>query len=615
MSNRTEHNYSDKNDQNTEKEPNLFNNSITYDHIREKTKGLKDDDHPDYGRKHSRHSSGDNSGSRGDNSNNGDKGSKNSGGDSNTGENKNIMEEIMKRIDDGTLKSSETDEQWQYLANQEKTVAADKLYLFDKKQSNSHGDGHGHGSYNDEKPKSDYNSKNTHSESINDYMKKDQQSFSSHEQPQYNNYTPKASSYGPSYGDGPSMSYDKSLDVDKYEGFNSEEDLTLNKLEMLRKLGELVQHGVKLSQNYNMNSSYKTMKYEYDLHKSIRDKSNGVKWLSNLMLNACWGVELANDNFNPFEFKLEGWSEQMNEDVDDYRDVLGELYEKYFKAGKPIPPELKLVLMIGGSAVKFHIAHTALGKIPSLKEALQQNPGLASKLNEQTVNEKVKEQVKEQFKKQKETFDKKSDEQHEIATKRAKDLQMVKEKEAEFLKYQQSQTSNQTSPQQMMQQQIAQQQQMMQQQMMQQQILQDQMMKDQMLQQQLLDKQKQLEELKKQLSQQRSDTRSNYTNNSDSRQTNIQATMKAPTIPASLKNKFSLATNKPGLNANLATQNNKFNKIIDNHDNVSFDPNLDNIINNGFNDTQSRISNDSSNDSRASKPKKPRKKSSIKIDT
>ncbi|QKF93945.1 hypothetical protein QKU48_gp0487 [Fadolivirus algeromassiliense] len=589
----TENNNSAKNDfhAGSDREPNLFNNSISYDHIREKSKKFTGDDHPDYSAgKSNKEESNDNG--------------------------KNVMEEIMKNLDN--LKSSETDMMFEYMRNPDKTVPEDKLQLFEKQHTNNNYQ------QTDDRNKTDTDNRH-HTESLNDYMQKTQPVQQPVNNTGYNtSYVPKASSYGPSYGDGPS-NISNQVD-DRYHGFGSEEELNLAKLEMLRKLGELTQYGVKLSQNYNMNSDYKAMKYEYELHRSIRDKHNGTKWLSNLMLNVCWGVELANENFNPFEFKLKGWSEQMNEDIDEYYDVLGELYEKYFKSGKPIPPELKLVLMIGGSAVKFHIAHTALGKIPSLSEALMQNPALANKLKEQAVTDKVK----EQFDKQKETFEKKSNEQHLMATKKAQDLQMLKEKQDEFIRMQHAQQSNQVNQQAN--------QQYMQQQMIQQQMMQQQMMQQQLMQQQLLDKQKQLEELRKQLDQQRSDSRSMYTSGTNN--SKQQATMKVPVIPESLRGKFNLASNKPAIpmstdqfQESLRQQqilmhkqqlkDNEINKmdvgriINGSRDSASIDPNIDNIINGGFNDTQSRISDDDrSRDSRKSTgSRKSRKKPSIKIDT
>jgi hypothetical protein len=535
-------------------EANLLNNSISYDYMMDKSKREYKDDH---------HDNNDNDGK------------------------KNVMDEIMKNLD--KLPNTETDMLFQYMANPDKLKSQDQVQFFEK-------DAYTHHETQDKH----------HNESINDYVNKDQ------DQKGYgddNHNTPKASAYGPSYGDGPAYGNglsqgDMSQPNDKYCGFATEEDLNLAKLDMLRKLGELMnQHGVKLSQNYSMNSDYKAMKYEYELHRSIRDKHNGVKWMSNLLLNVTWGLEIANDAFNPFEFTLKGWSEQMNDDIDEYYDVLGELYEKYFKSGKPIPPEFKLLFMMGASAVKFHIAHTALGKIPNLSEALSQNPELAKKLNEQAISENIKKQNE----KQKETFGKKLEEQHETARKKSEELQIIKDKQSELIK---SHQKTQESQKEFMEQHSAQQQ-----------FIQQQMFQQQVMQQQLLEKQKNLEILQKQLNQQRSDTRSMYTNNTHTteKKKGSQRTMQPPVIPESLKNKFSLKRKEQNISDYNDAMNIGIGALMMNDGNkININPEVEDIINNKLNDTHSVISdNDSfaSKDSRSNASKKSRKRSTLKVKT
>ena len=134
-------------------------------------------------------------------------------------------------------------------------------------------------------------------------------------------------------------------DYDNYNELAPEAQM-LKKLDMLRKLGELAQYGVKLSQNYNMSSDYFTMKYEYELHKNIRAKQNSVNWMSSLMLNCIYGVEILNDKYNPFDLKLKNWSEQINADINNYYDIFGEIadgvaegilytYKYFLKSSKP----------------------------------------------------------------------------------------------------------------------------------------------------------------------------------------------------------------------------------------------------------------------------------------
>ena len=41
-------------------------------------------------------------------------------------------------------------------------------------------------------------------------------------------------------------------------------------------------------------------------------------------------LEFLNNKFDPFDIKLDGWSESVNESINDYDEVFEELAEKYF---------------------------------------------------------------------------------------------------------------------------------------------------------------------------------------------------------------------------------------------------------------------------------------------
>jgi hypothetical protein len=149
---------------------------------------------------------------------------------------------------------------------------------------------------------------------------------------------------------------DKKRDSSRYdendESTWTKEETYLKKLEMLRKLGELKEAGVKLSQNYSINSDYKMMKYEYGLHKDIRSKHNTVSWMSNMMVGIIQGIELLNDTVDPFGFKFHNsWSNDIRTNINNYYDVLGEICEKYTPPGHSISPELRLFFMLTSSAV------------------------------------------------------------------------------------------------------------------------------------------------------------------------------------------------------------------------------------------------------------------------
>ncbi len=222
-------------------------------------------------------------------------------------------------------------------------------------------------------------------------------------------------------------------DYDDYNELSADKQM-LKRLDMLRKLGELAQYGVKLSQNYNMNSDYFAMKYECELHKNIRAKQNSVNWMSSLMLNCIYGIEILNEKYNPFDLKLKNWSEQINADINNYYDVFGEIYEKYNKPGKNMSPELKLVLMISGSALKFHLNNTLLSqpsRLPSQVPPSSINNNTDPKLLEQMRERAAYDKLREETQKNNDLLKEKMDKEHDLALKQMNDMMFLQNKKLE----------------------------------------------------------------------------------------------------------------------------------------------------------------------------------------
>jgi hypothetical protein len=227
------------------------------------------------------------------------------------------------------------------------------------------------------------------------------------------------------YSDKTSENHKKNDDDDM-----SEEDMMLKKLDMLRKLAELAQAGVKLSQNYNMQSDYKMMKYEYELHKSVRAKQNGINWMSSMNLNMIYGLEMLNEKHNPFDLKLKKWSEYMNADVNSYYDIFGELYEKYNQPGKNMGPELKFFLMISGSALKVHLSNTMMESMPTLNDSMDKDPQIAEQLRQKAFAENAN-KMRDINAKNNEALKTNINKEHMLASQKVSDVQMIKQKELE----------------------------------------------------------------------------------------------------------------------------------------------------------------------------------------
>lgn len=156
---------------------------------------------------------------------------------------------------------------------------------------------------------------------------------------------------------------------------NSQE-IKNEKIDLIYKFKKLEDQGIRTTINYNMNSQLEDMRNEYIKLKKQREVANSVKFQRKVMMAAVTGFEFLNSKFDPFDIKLDGWSESINENIIDYDEVFEELSEKY--SGKSeIAPEIKLLMMLGGSAFMFHLTNTMFkSSIPGMGDIMKQNPDL-----------------------------------------------------------------------------------------------------------------------------------------------------------------------------------------------------------------------------------------------
>ena len=164
-----------------------------------------------------------------------------------------------------------------------------------------------------------------------------------------------------------------------------EEELK-EKFKYLRKLDDLEKKGVSLSKRYNMDSDLNEMIGEYETIIAEKEKSNAVKFQGKMMMACITGLEFLNNKFDPFDIKLDGWGEQINENIDEYDDIFAELHEKY-KSKAKMSPELKLLFQLGGSAMMVHMSNTLFkSSMPGMDDIMRQNPELMRQFTQAAVN-------------------------------------------------------------------------------------------------------------------------------------------------------------------------------------------------------------------------------------
>ena len=208
------------------------------------------------------------------------------------------------------------------------------------------------------------------------------------------------------------------------------DDIVFIKLDMLRKLGELKQYGVTLSQNYNLDSNLKSMECEYKLHSDIRAKQNGVKWMSHMLVGILKGVEFLNDSYNPFEIKLTGLGDSVKDDIQSYYDIIGEIYEKWNQPGSRMAPELRLLLLIGSSAATLQL-NKAIG--PMMSSMLNRNNSNNNAEGELAI---LKKKASANSDKHRDATQEMADKEHAQALQKMSDMQMMKLKAMEYAKMQ-----------------------------------------------------------------------------------------------------------------------------------------------------------------------------------
>jgi hypothetical protein len=179
------------------------------------------------------------------------------------------------------------------------------------------------------------------------------------------------------------MNPDKSIPL---ENKMSKEELLREKFKFLRKLEALEKKGVELSKKYNMESSLQEMMGEYETIMEEKTKQNSVKFQGNMLMAIINGIEFLNSKFDPFDIKLDGWSDQIQENLNDYDEIFSELHDKY-KSKASMAPEIKLLFQLGGSAMMVHMTNTMFkSAMPGMDDILRQNPDLMRSFQNAAVN-------------------------------------------------------------------------------------------------------------------------------------------------------------------------------------------------------------------------------------
>lgn len=137
----------------------------------------------------------------------------------------------------------------------------------------------------------------------------------------------------------------------------SPEEERKKKAELINKLNRLESKGYTLTKRFTMDNALDEIQQEYDRLVDAKNLEASLRFQRQCLMGVATGAEFLNSKFNPFDWELDGWSESVHENIEDFDEVFEELYDKYRGRGN-MPPEAKLLMSLVGSGFMFHMSNS-----------------------------------------------------------------------------------------------------------------------------------------------------------------------------------------------------------------------------------------------------------------
>ena len=192
----------------------------------------------------------------------------------------------------------------------------------------------------------------------------------------------------PSYH-GPSTTFNPSqpMDEETYRKIQKE------KQEYLYKLHRLEQKGIRSNKKLSMKSNFDDIKAEYENLVRTIDVESSIKFQRRVVMAMVSTLEFVNNRYDPFDLKLDGWSESVIDGVEEFDGTFERLHDKY-KTKAQMAPEVELMMSLAGSAFMFHLTNSMFkSAMPNMSDILKQNPELMQNISSAMMKNSDQEQA------------------------------------------------------------------------------------------------------------------------------------------------------------------------------------------------------------------------------
>ncbi|CBN80405.1 EsV-1-103 [Ectocarpus siliculosus] len=146
----------------------------------------------------------------------------------------------------------------------------------------------------------------------------------------------------------------------KIEKKKRKEELLHEKVEMLTRIANLSKNGFTTTKQWDVKDDIDEVRYEcYRMQRESNSKKS-IKIMRRVLVTITTLVETGNAYFNPFNLRLDGFSESMMLNLDDYDDCFEQIHHKY-SGRSSVGPEMQILFTFMSAAI-FHHAGNAIGQ-------------------------------------------------------------------------------------------------------------------------------------------------------------------------------------------------------------------------------------------------------------
>ena len=168
------------------------------------------------------------------------------------------------------------------------------------------------------------------------------------------------------------MSGSSYADREQFTKERRKEEIMQEKIEMLTRISKMSKDGFTTAKKWKLTDDMDEIRFECYRMTRESNSQKAVKKMQHILISVATMIEFANGMVNPFNLKLQGFSQNMMLTVSDYDDSLEELHHKW-SGRTSFGPEMTIMMTFVSSAIFQHAGNVA--STPAQPAAAKAAPG------------------------------------------------------------------------------------------------------------------------------------------------------------------------------------------------------------------------------------------------